>query len=418
MAHACAIIALTNTKATRPRHHMAEYDIIIIGAGISGLSLAHYCAKAGLKTVVIEKSSHVGGAIDSHMFKDAASGFWLEMGAHTCYNSYSNLIGVLEDDSALARLIPREKAPFKMLIDNEVKSIPSQLSFPSLLPAALRLFTLKKEGRSVEQYYSKLAGRRNYERVLSNAFNAVVSQNADDFPADMLFKKRTRRKDVLRKFTFANGLQGIADVISAEEKIELVTDRSVRTIARRDDGFSVTADSGELETKRLAIATPASVASELLSPAFPEISTKLALIKVNKVESLGIVVKKDATPLPAFANLIAADDIFYSVVSRDVVPDASYRGFTFHFKPGVADEAAKMRRVSEILRVPTAKVAEMFTKENMLPSLTVGQRQLVAEIDSLTRDKNLFLTGNYFYGLSIEDCVTRSLTEFDKLVAD
>lgn len=396
---------------------MAEYDIIIIGAGISGLSLAHYCAKAGLETLVVEKSSHVGGAIDSHMFNNAAAGFWLEMGAHTCYNSYSNLLGVLEDDGALARLVAREKAPFKMLVGNELQSIPSQLSFAALVPAALRLFTLKKEGQSVERYYSELAGRRNYERVLSHAFNAVVSQSADDFPADMLFKKRARRKDVLRKFTFANGLQGIADIISAEEKIEFVTEKTVSAVTPHEKGFTVKTSSGELATGRLAIATPASVAAELLSPAFPEISTKLALIKVNKVESLGVVVKKDATPLPAFANLIAADDLFYSVVSRDVVPDANYRGFTFHFKPGVADEAAKMKRVGEVLRIPTAAVAEVFTKENMLPSLTVGQQQLVTEIDSLTRGRDLFLTGNYFYGVSIEDCVSRSLSEFDKLSA-
>ena len=396
---------------------MTEYDIIIIGAGISGLSMAHYCAGAGLKTLVIEKSSHVGGAIDSHMFKDRAAGFWLEMGAHTCYNSYSNLLGVLEHNGALARLVAREKAPFKMLAGDDLKSIPSQLSFLSLLPAALRMFTLKKEGQSVERYYSKLAGRRNYERVLSHAFNAVVSQSADNFPADMLFKKRARRKDVLRKFTFANGLQGIPDVISAEEKIELATGKTISAITPTDNGFSVTTESGDLETRRLAMATPASVAAELLGTAFPDVSSKLALINVNKVESLGVVVKKDDTPLPNFANLIASNDLFYSVVSRDVVPDASFRGFTFHFKPGVADEAAKMKRVSEVLRIPTAEVAEMFTKNNLLPSLTVGQRQLVTEIDSLTQGRNLFLTGNYFYGLSIEDCVTRSRSEFNKLAS-
>ena len=34
---------------------MEKYDIVIAGAGISGLSLAHFCTKAGLNTLVLEK---------------------------------------------------------------------------------------------------------------------------------------------------------------------------------------------------------------------------------------------------------------------------------------------------------------------------------------------------------------------------
>ena len=76
---------------------MDKQDIIIIGAGISGLSLAHYCAKEGLKTLVIEKTERVGGTFHSHRFGGEAGDFWLELGAHTGYNSYGNFLGILED---------------------------------------------------------------------------------------------------------------------------------------------------------------------------------------------------------------------------------------------------------------------------------------------------------------------------------
>jgi phytoene dehydrogenase-like protein len=49
---------------------MDKYDIIIVGAGISGLSLAHYCAGQGLKTLMIEKSERVGGTFHSHHIQD------------------------------------------------------------------------------------------------------------------------------------------------------------------------------------------------------------------------------------------------------------------------------------------------------------------------------------------------------------
>ena len=41
---------------------MTTYDAIIIGAGHNGLVTACYLAKAGLKTLVVEKNDWIGGA--------------------------------------------------------------------------------------------------------------------------------------------------------------------------------------------------------------------------------------------------------------------------------------------------------------------------------------------------------------------
>lgn len=39
-----------------------EYDAIVAGAGHNGLTTACYLAKAGLKTLVVEKNDYIGGA--------------------------------------------------------------------------------------------------------------------------------------------------------------------------------------------------------------------------------------------------------------------------------------------------------------------------------------------------------------------
>ena len=36
---------------------MPDCDLLIIGAGIAGLSMAHYAAEAGLKVLVLERES-------------------------------------------------------------------------------------------------------------------------------------------------------------------------------------------------------------------------------------------------------------------------------------------------------------------------------------------------------------------------
>ena len=173
---------------------MDKQDIIIIGAGISGLSFAHYCAQEGLKTLVIEKTGRVGGTFHSHRFGGEAGDFWLELGAHTGYNSYGNFLGLLEDCHVLDSIISRAKVSFRMLLDDRIKSVLSQLDLAELLLSAPHLFTLKKKGQSIESYYSRIVGRKNFEKVFRPAFSAIICQEAGDFPADMLFQKRREKE--------------------------------------------------------------------------------------------------------------------------------------------------------------------------------------------------------------------------------
>ena len=83
-------------------------------------------------------------------------------------------------------------------------SFPS-LDLPELLFSVLHILALKKKGHSVESYYSKIMGRKNFEKVFQPAFNAIICQEADAFPADMLLQKRDRRKDIIKQYTFKSG---------------------------------------------------------------------------------------------------------------------------------------------------------------------------------------------------------------------
>ncbi|NOZ68103.1 MAG: NAD(P)-binding protein [Deferribacteres bacterium] len=398
---------------------MDRYDIIIIGAGISGLSLAHYCAGAGLRTLVMEKSGRAGGTLHTHRFHEAdAGGFWIELGAHTCYNSYRNLLKIMEDCRILDRLTAREKVGFRLLSGNRLKSIPSQLNFAELLLSLPRILTVKKRGKSIEAYFSAIAGSGNFRRVLSPAFNAVISQRADDFPADMLFKKRKRRRDIMKKFTLSGGLATITDAIASEEGIVLATGKEVQAVGIAGESFTVaTTDGTCCESAFLALATPAPVAARLLQSTFPEVSRRLSQIGAAAVESLGVAVKKEAVSIERVAGIIPAEDSFYSVVSRDTVPHERYRGFTFHFRPGVADHEAKVSRVCEVLGVQRGQLDYLIPRENLVPSLRVGHEGLISTVDNLLGGTRLFLTGNYFSGMAIEDCVIRSLKEFNRLRA-
>lgn len=391
---------------------MTRYDVIIVGAGISGLSLAHYCARGGLKTLVLEAGTRPGGTLHSEEFP---GGFWLELGAHTCYNSYGNLIGLTEETGIKGLMLGREKVGFKVLAGGKLKSIPSQINFMELLFSAPRFFTASKEGSTVKSYYSSIAGAGNYGRVLGPAFNAVLSQEADDFPAHMLFGRRPRRKDIMRSFTLDCGLQSIPCAIASEQGIGVRAGCRVKEADFKDGVFTVRAGASEsFMSSALAVASPPDEAARLLSGAFPALAEKLGAIRVCDVETMGIVAKKEDIALPPVAGIVAPGDIFYSAVSRDTVKHKEYRGFSFHFKAGTSRED-RLARICEVLGLERGKIEHVVEKTNRVPSLSPGHERLAGELDRLLEGRPLLLAGNYFTGLSVEDCVTRSLKEFERL---
>ncbi len=395
---------------------MAQQDVVIIGGGISGLSLAFYCSQAGMKTTLIEKNKSVGGSFASHHYSSNGDSFWLEMGAHTCYSSYQNLLGIVEACGIFDTIIPREKVPFALLNNGEVKSIMSGMNLLELLVSAPNLFRLKKEGQSVKSYYSKIVGEKNYRETVSHFFNAVPSQVTDDFPADMMFKSRPKRKDVLKNYTFKGGLQSVTHAIAASRGIEVKTGSAAESVSLSGGRYVVrTEDGQEYSAGSLALALPSAAASKLLQNVNQALAHHLAQLKFADVESVGVVVRKSNVSLKPVAAIISPNDTFFSMVSRDTVPDDNFRGFAFHFRPGL-DDNARFKRITEVLGVGLPKIEHTVTNRTVLPSLRVGHRDWLRKVDDLLAGAgNVYLSGNYFGGMAIEDCVSRSREEFDRM---
>src|SRR3979409_866037 len=49
---------------------MARYDVVVIGAGLGGLTAGAILARAGRKVLVVERSNSVGGAASSYKSGD------------------------------------------------------------------------------------------------------------------------------------------------------------------------------------------------------------------------------------------------------------------------------------------------------------------------------------------------------------
>ena len=145
-----------------------------------------------------------------------------------------------------------------------------------------------------------------------------------------------------------------------------------------------------------------------------EMGDALRAIRTVELDSVGVVVAKDAVRLPDLAFVVPTDDVFWSAVSRDPVPDERRRAFTFHFKPGL-DRAARLRRISEVLELDQAAFEVIEERHAVLPAPGRDHAAAVDALDRALAGTGLALTGNFFAGLAIEDCVARSKAEWRRV---
>lgn len=391
------------------------YDNLIIGGGISGLGLGHYCARKGLRTLLLEREEQVGGCIRSHTFWEAG-GFWVELGSHTCYNSYGHLLDLISDLGLEDDLRLKEKVGFKLLGPDGLHSLFSRLHPLELARSLPRLLWEKKAGKSVADYYSRVLGARNYRELFGPAFNAVICQPAEEFPADKLFRRKPRRKEMPRSFTLPDGLSDIAVSIAIQEALETRIDTRATGIARDGDRFRVTTeDGGELLSRHLSLALPPDAAATLLADVFPELAKPLGEIRMAAIDSVAVAVLREELDIAPLAGIIAPGDDFYAAVSRDYMEDSLFRGFCFHFVPDRLDREQQIERICTVLGIDREAIVDIAHRRNRLPALRVGHDALVAEIDGALAGTGLALTGNYYLGISIEDCLTRSAAEFERV---
>jgi len=391
---------------------------IVIGGGISGLSAAYYAARhagnAGYDTLVLEADTRPGGCMHTHAFP-GLDGYWVEAGSHSCFNSYGNLLGIMEEIGILDRATAKAKLSYKLWRGGERKSIVSALHPFELLGSLPKLFGGDKAGASVREYYGRGLGAKNYRDLFGPAFRSVICQPADDFPAEALFRKKPRRKDVLRSFTMPGGLSDIPAAIGATPGVTVTTDSPVTSIERAGAGFAVTcADGNTYGCEWLTLAVPPDVAAPLLGNVAPDAAAVVEDVGMAEIDTQILVFDKGSVGVDTLAGLISVDGAFLSAVSRDFLDDPRLRGFAFHFPGDLLDEDARIASACTALDAKPEQVLASTRVRNRLPALRKGHAEQVAKLDRTLDGGRLGITGNWFLGVSIEDCVTRSRGEHER----
>lgn len=387
------------------------YDCIIIGGGISGISFAHNLSRKNENILVLEENARVGGQINTHTSASESS-FWTELGAHTCYNSYLDLLSIVEEIDAKDRIQTLEKCSYVLFADGKIKSPAAKIAYLPLMLNGSKIFFAKKDGKTVKEYFQPIVGKKNYERLFSKLFQAVLSQNADDYPAEIFLKRRKeRREDIVRKYSFKKGLSYFIDSVVEKDNLNIRTGTKVENIEFKDDLYTVSTNKGIFAAKRIALAIDPQSASKLIHKIEPEVAKTFESIGLFQSDSVNIIVNKADISLQNLAGIIPLENEFLSVVSRDVATHPELRGFTFHFLTNDKSNEERLSIIARVIGITPEKIKEITYTSHALPALRKQHINIIEDVDKARKSKNIYLLGNYYYGLSLEDCVHRSKDE-------
>ena len=258
---------------------MQNPDVIIIGAGYSGLSAAYYLQRQGLSVRVLEVSSQVGGRARS----DKMEGFTLDRGLHFYHHSTTELSKIIIlDELGLKNTYPgyllRYQGTFNLFTNplyQTVDTISTALAKNATFSDKIRLFGLyaklktssynklvKETESSTFEYLSKNGFSK---KLIDSFFRPMIAANIFDYN----LQSSSRFSKLYLKSLFQdhvalpkNGIGSISAAIA--DKLDANT-VSFKTKVKRVTQNGVELMNGELlESKYIVVATNAIDANNII----------------------------------------------------------------------------------------------------------------------------------------------------------
>lgn len=288
---------------------MSDIDVLVIGGGISGLSVATSLVHRGLSVELWESSARPGGKIDTHT--DAA-GYVTERAANMVANFRPEVNRFIEQSNLVARkVVPAPVAQRYLIKDDRLVTVPTKLAAMIGSPiwsltGKLRLLAepfIRKGGRddeTVSEFITRRLGREVLEKAMGPYVSAVLASDPDVANARSVLPRMTALEarygsltlgilahKILRRrtavphetFSFKGGMSTLVAGLVNHPGIRFRPGHSAVELSRRRSCWRVTGSASgtdvSLRARQVVLSVPASAAAELLRPLAPDLAKLL-----------------------------------------------------------------------------------------------------------------------------------------------
>ena len=449
-------------------------EVVIVGAGITGLTTAYWLKKEGFKVKIIESKNEVGGNIKTVRHK----GFVFDTGPNSGLETTPLISQLVQELNLQDEFIYANKSANKRYIlrDNVLHPLP--MNPKDFLTT--KLFSTKAKirvmmepfiGKSKDGYYQSLAEfvrRRLGQEFLDYAINPFVSGVFAGDPENLsvksafpklyrleevyggLFKgmikgakERKKRSEKSKQnaamFSFRNGMSVFTNRLAEFLKDEILLNHSLKEIQKTENGYLIAVEnSGErklIETKTVLLTIPAYTTAEILKNFDGYLFNQLSTIYYPPVLVLNVIYEKNkiGQPLDGFGFLIPEKEkksFLGAIWSSAIFPnrgDDKFASFTIFvggarqykiFELGF-DELVKkvISEFNEIMKIdgqPESIEHRMW--EKAIPQYSIGYIEKENAMNEFERKyQGIFLGGNYRGGISVGDCIKNSKIHFERI---
>jgi len=440
-------------------------NIVIVGAGLAGLSCAWYLRDAGANITVVESSDSVGGKVQSMTLETPSGDAIIETGPDGFLTRKPWAHDLATELGLDDEIIPVNDTPERIYILTKrgLQGMPDGLYL--LVPTDLEafrqsdLFTLGGKLRmAVEQYIPPKADDEDEslaefitrrlgaealdklgEPLLAGVFNADPDKQSilATFPN---FRKIEKQYGSLIKgmqtiqanttlptqpnlISLRGGMGQFAEHLAKQLTCDIRLNTPVRDIRRTDGHYTIAIDGDVLDADYVIVTTQADTASHLLHHVAPATSKHLSRIRYSGIASVTLAYRREdvAHPLDAYGVVVPSsvgveiDGIqFASSKWTHRAPDdiALIRAFfggpqTRHMLDHDDDTALRIvkRELADMLGITGEPLNYRLLRwEQGYPQYDVGHLDLVAEIEASLPD-NLYVGGNAYHGVGLPDTI-------------
>ena len=290
--------------------------IVVVGAGISGLTLAHELASRGVEHVVLEASARAGGVIRS----GRVEGHLLEWGPQRARLT-RDFERLADDLSLRERLVeaPRD-LPLFVYRRGRLRRVPfsaSAFARSDLLPLSSKLRVLgepltagAQPGESVGDYFRRKLGREAYESIAGPLYGGLYASDPDDMIVELSLGHVLREFDIERSLllpllrrggrvtppaacSFEDGLEELPRALLERHRANVRLETPVRAIRRTGGGWAVETERETIAARAVVVAVPARAAGAMLAEAAPDAAARISRLVYNPLAVVHVHARAD-----------------------------------------------------------------------------------------------------------------------------